>query len=221
MGYWFCINAYIRSLYEIRLPISDQSHCPYFNVSSLHTCCSQHLPQVAPVRRKPTAWRGRCGEVAGSRGRRSLQIVSNGVHRSPLNSHPACSLLQSPAFRLPFSFSPQLSSRKYDYTRNTISWSPQFFSLTKLPCTGNRYFPSSAVTVPRRTYSWWTTYCKHRCCVCGNETDCIAANSSRGFQTTTGSTVLHKQQISPLIEYCCKPNVIVLSIQPHLYFVSI
>lgn len=187
----------------------------------LHTCCSQ----VAPVRREPTAWRGgvlgRCGEVAGSRGRRSLQIVSNGVYRSPLNSHPACSLLQSPAFRLPFSFSPQLSSRKYDYTRNTISWSPQFFSLTKLPCTGNRYFPGSAVTVPRRTYSWWTTYCKHRCCVCGNETDCIAANSSRGFRTTTGSTVLHKHQISPLIEDCCRPYVIVSSIQPHLYFASI
>lgn len=162
------------------------------------------------MRREPTAWR--CGEVAGSRGRRSLQIVSNGVHRSPLNSHPACSLLQSPAFRLPFSFSPQLSSRKYDYTRNTISWSPQFFSLTKLPCTGNRYFPGSAVTVPRRTYSWWTTYCKHRCCVCGNETDCIAANSSRGFQTT----VLHKQQVSLLIEVSCRPSVIVLSIQPHL-----
>lgn len=164
----------MRSLYEIRLPISDQSHCP---VRYTGSCGS-----VAPVRREPTAWR--CGEVAGSRGRRSLQIVSNGVHRSPLNSHPACSLLQSPAFRLPFSFSPQLSSRKYDYTQNTISWSPQFFSLTKLPCTGNRYFPGSAVTVPRRTYSWWTTYCKHRCCVCGNETDCIAANSSRGFQTT-------------------------------------
>lgn len=207
----------IRSLYEIRLPISDQSHCPYFNVSSLHTCCSQWL--LCGENRLRVL--GRCGEVAGSRGRRSLQIVSNGVHRSPLNSHPACSLLQSPAFRLPFSFSPQLSSRKYDYTRNTISWSPQFFSLTKLPCTGNRYFPGSAVTVPRRTYSWWTTYCKHRCCVCGNETDCIAANSSRGFQPTTGSTVLHKQRISPLIEYCCRPYVIVLSIQPHLYFVSI